>query len=215
MRFASAIFFKSGAIMEDKKIIVILVVVIVVLAAVLGAVLFSLNSKEATKLTITSNKTQNEGGKLAVQLTDLNKSALSEANVIVKITDSKGNVVVNETLKTNSKGKANLDLNLKKGKYNVTVKYNGNGKYAANTSEQKLTIKEKVQETTSKENTVDESSYSSYSSKVGSYKVVDRQQELGVIESSDGNYYVMAGDGIYTYEGRDSKGNIQYGSHVG
>ena len=200
--------------MEDKKIIVILVVIIVVLAAVLGAVLFSLNSKEATKLTITSNKTQNEGGKLAVKLTDLNNSALSEANVIVKITDSKGNVVVNETLKTNSKGKANLDLDLKKGKYNVTVSYDGNDKYSGNTSQQKLTIKEKVQKTTSEENTVDEGSYPSYSSNIGSYRVVDRQQELGVIESSDGNYYVMAGDGIYTYEGRDSKGNIQFGSHV-
>ena len=201
--------------MEDKKIIIILVVIILVLAAILGTVLFHLNSKEASELKITSDKTQNEGGKLAVQLTDMNKSVLSKANIVVKITDSKGKVVVNETLKTNSKGKANLDLDLKKGKYNVTVSYGGNDKYSGNTSQQKLTIKEKAQKSTSEENTADVTSYPSYSSSIGSYRVVDRQQELGVLETPDGNYYVMGGDGIYTYNGRDSQGNILLGSPVG
>ena len=121
-----------------------------------------------------------------------------------------GEVVVNKTVETNSKGKANLDLDLKKGEYNVTVDYGGNQKYNGNNTIQKLTIKEE----SSSENNVDMSLYSSYSPTVCYYRIVERQQELGVIETSSGNYYVIAGDGIYTYEGHDSQGNIQFGSPV-
>ena len=124
--------------------------------------------------------------------------------------ETHGEVVVNKTVETNSKGKANLDLDLKKGEYNVTVDYGGNQKYNGNNTIQKLTIKEE----SSSENNVDMSLYSSYSPTVGYYRIVERQQELGVIETSSGNYYVIAGDGIYTYEGHDSQGNIQFGSPV-
>lgn len=103
--------------MENRNIIIILIVIIIILATVLGAMfLQSANAKEPTKLKIISDKTQYEGGKLTVQLTDLNKTAISKENVNVTITNKKGNVVVNETVKTNSKGKAKLDLDLKKGK---------------------------------------------------------------------------------------------------
>ena len=51
---------------------------------------------------------------------------------------------VDDVVKTNSKGKAKLDLDLKKGKYNVTVTYGGNENYTGNNTTQKLTIKEEV-----------------------------------------------------------------------
>jgi len=129
--------------MENKNIVIILVIVVVVLAAVLGAMfLQSANAKEPTKLKITSDKTQYEGGKLTVQLTDLNKTAISKEKVNITITNKKGKVIVNETVKTNSKGKAKLDLDLKKGKYTVNVTYGGNENYTGNNTAQKLTIKE-------------------------------------------------------------------------
>ena len=46
-------------------------------------------------------------------------------------------------VKTNSKGKAKLDLKLKKGNYKVNVSYGGNENYTGNNTTQKLKIKEK------------------------------------------------------------------------
>ena len=54
--------------MENKNIIIILIVVIVILAAVIGVMLLNpASSKEATKIKITSDKEQYEGGNLSVK----------------------------------------------------------------------------------------------------------------------------------------------------
>ena len=133
--------------MENKNIIIILVAIIIVLGVVAGAMfLQSGNSKEPSEVKITSDKSQYEGGKLSLQLTDLNKTALSKEKVNITITNKKGKVVVNETVKTNSKGKAKLDLDLKKGKYSVNVTYGGDENHTGNSTVQKLTIKEEVKE---------------------------------------------------------------------
>ena len=130
--------------MENKTIIIILLIIIVVLAAMIGiTVLHPFDSKDPTKVKITSNKTQYEGGELSIKLTDLNGTAISKEIVNVTITNSKGKVVVDDVVKTNSKGKAKLDLDLKKGKYNVNVSYDGNENYTGNNTTQKLTINEK------------------------------------------------------------------------
>lgn len=71
-------------------------------------------AKEPTKIKVTSDKKQYEGGKLSIELTDLNKTPLSKQIVNITITNKKGKVVVDDVVKTNSKGKAKLDLNLKK-----------------------------------------------------------------------------------------------------
>ena len=135
--------------MESKNIIIILVVIIVILAAAIGFTMLNpMHAKEPTKIKITSDKEQDEGGKLSVQLTDLNKTPLSKEIVNITITNGKGKVVVDDVVKTNSKGKASLNLDLKKGKYNVTVSYGGNENYTGNNTTQKLTIKEKVVEAT-------------------------------------------------------------------
>ena len=131
--------------MESKNIIIILIVIIVILAAAIGfMVLKPMHAKEPTKIKVDSNKTLYEGDNLSVKLTDLNKTPLSKQKVNITVKDSKGKVVANKTVKTNSKGKAKLDLNLKKGKYDVNVTYGGNENYTGNNTTQKLTIKEKV-----------------------------------------------------------------------
>ena len=133
--------------MENKNIIIILVVIIIVLAAAIGFTMFNpTHAKQPTKINITSKNTLNEGDNLTLQLTDLNKTALSKQKVNITVKDSKGKVVLNKTVKTNSKGKANLGLDLKKGKYNVTVRYSGNENYTGNNTTQELTIKEKAVE---------------------------------------------------------------------
>ena len=129
--------------MENKNIIIILVVIIVILAAALGFVLLNqASAKELTKIKITSDKEQYEGGDLSIKLTDLNKTPVSGEIVNVTIKNKKGEVVVDDVVKTNSKGKAKLDLDLKKGKYKVNVTYEGNENYTGNSTTQKLTIKE-------------------------------------------------------------------------
>ena len=155
--------------MENKNMIIILIVIIVILAAAIGfALLNPLNAKEPIKIKITSDKEQYEGGKLSIQLTDLNKTPVSDEIVNITVTDKKGKVVVDDVVKTNSKGKAKLDLDLKKGKYNVTVNYGGNENYTRNNTTQKLTIKEEVVEETPVESSYTES-YSSATNNGPSY----------------------------------------------
>ena len=128
--------------MENKNIIIILIVIIVILAAAIGFTMFNpMHAKEPTKVKITSDKEQYEGGELSIQLTDLNKTPLSKEVVNITITNSKGEVVFDNVEKTDSKGKAKIDLDLKKGKYNIgqsshqSCKYNfGNSLISHNSS---------------------------------------------------------------------------------
>ena len=136
--------------MENKHIIIILLVIIVVLAAAIGFVLLNpTHAKEPTKVKVTSDKEQYEGGKLSIELTDLNRTPLSKEVVNITITDKKGKVVVVDVVKTNSKGKAKLDFNLKKGKYTVNVTYGGNENYTGNSTTQNLKTKEAATKTIS------------------------------------------------------------------
>ncbi|MEE0940204.1 hypothetical protein [Methanobrevibacter sp.] len=131
--------------MESKNIIIVLIVIILILAVMIGiTVLHPFDTKQASKVKITSNKTLTEGDNLTVKLTDLNKSPISKEKVNIIIKDSKGKVVANKTVQTNDKGNAKLDLDLKKGKYDVSARYDGNKNYTGNNTTQELTVKEKV-----------------------------------------------------------------------
>ena len=138
-------------VMENRNIIIILLVIIVVLAAAIGVMLLNpTNAKEPVKVKIISDTKQYEDdGEVSIKLTDSNGTAISKEVVNITVTNSKGKVVVDDVVKTNSKGKAKLDLDLKKGKYVVNVTYGGNENYTGNNTTQKLTIKEKVVQTQS------------------------------------------------------------------
>jgi len=131
--------------MENRNIIIILLVIIVVLAVAIGFALFNpTHAKEPTKIKITSDKEQyKKNAKLSIELKDLNKTPISKEIVNVTITDKKGKVVVDDVVKTDKKGKAKLELDLKKGKYKVNVTYGGNENYTGNNTTQTLKIKEK------------------------------------------------------------------------
>ena len=181
--------------MENKNIIIILLAIVVVLAVVAGAMfLQSTDAKEPTKLKITSNKTQYEGGTLSIQLTDLNKTAISKEKVNITITNKKGKVVVNETVKTNSKGKAKLDLDLKKGKYTVNVTYDGNENYTGNNATQKLTIKEEVKKAVSESTGTSSSSSDPFAGATWQKRLywddgTPTQGEVYLIETTDGQLW--------------------------
>lgn len=173
--------------MESKNGVILLIAIIAVLGLVIG-VMFSqtTTAKEPTEIKITSNKTLFKGDDLSVKLTDLNKTSLSKEKVKIIIKDSKGKIVINKTVKTNSKGKAKLDLDLKKGKYDVTVNYNGNENYTGNNTTQKLTVKEeKVVETTPDTSQSEDTNSNN-----------DEQEQIDY-NSPDSNYYKWDTDGSY------------------
>lgn len=197
--------------MENRKIILILLVIIAVLAVALGAVFLEI-SKQDTKLAI-SHKTINVGDSLVVVLADEHGNPISNETVKIKITDKNGQAKEKD-VKTNSKGKAKLKVE-QEGKYSVLATFNGNVNHAASSLSDNIDVEKPSTELVSEDkSSFDGNVYNKYSSKIGSYRVVENQQELAVIESANGNYYVMGGDGIYTYNGRDSRGAIQLGSPV-
>ena len=176
--------------MESKNIIIILIVIIVILAAAIGfMVLKPMHAKEPTKIKVTSNKTLYEGDDVSVMLNDLNKTPLSKQKVNITVKNSKGKVVANKTVKTNDKGKAKLDLNLKKGKYDVTVSYDGNESYTGNNTTQKLTIKEKKEQTANTQSGSSSTYYNGMDLSGGSGESVEIEQvheESGVVEGYKG-----------------------------
>ena len=178
--------------MENRNIIIILLVVIVVCAAAIGFALFNpTHAKEPTKIKITSDKEQyKKDAKLSIELKDLNKTPISKEIVNVTITDKNGKVVVDDVLKTDSKGKAKLDLNLKKGKYKVNVTYGGNENYTGNNTTQNLKIKEKAAKANVESSSSDESY--TYSRQAGRY----------IRDSGDWSQSAN-GDQIYSYKGDD------------
>ena len=145
--------------MDTKNIIIVLLVIIVVIMAVILGSMFmpSLNAQKDSKIAIVSDKTLNVGDNLTVKLTDLNKTPISKGVVNVTVTDKNGKVVVNESVKTNSKGKANVDLDLDPGKYTVNVTFGGNDNFTANSTSKKITIEEKAAEVAPSSSTEDTS----------------------------------------------------------
>ena len=181
--------------MESRNIIIILLVIIVALAAAVGFMLMNpTNAKEPCKIKITSDKEQYKGGELSIVLTDLNKTPLSKEIVNITITDKKGKVVVDDVVKTNSKGKAKLDLKLKKGNYKVNVSYGGNENYTGNNTTQKLKIKEKekVVETADTTSSYNEPEQVDYNSRDSNYYKSDVDGSYH--EKQEGVNYIYAQD---------------------
>ena len=166
--------------MENRNIIIIVVALIAILLVAVGFVFLNpTDAKKPTKIKVISDKEQFEGGELKIKLTDLNKTPLSKEIVNVTITNKKGKVVVDDAVKTNSKGKAKLDLDLKKGKYWVNITYGGNENYTGNNTTQKLKIKEE-------EKVVEPEP-----------EPIETAEEEVDYNSPDSNYYKWDSDGSY------------------
>nr|WP_295000915.1 hypothetical protein [uncultured Methanobrevibacter sp.] len=148
--------------MMDKNKVIIAGLIIVIVALLVGlAFMMQEPPKDVSKLKITSNKTLYEGDALAAKLTDVNGTPLKNKNVSVVILDKKNKVVLNKSLQTNDKGKIKVDLDLKKGKYEVNISFGGDDKFNSTNTTQKLKIMGEVVETEPVEKQYLSSSHSS------------------------------------------------------
>ena len=176
-----------------KNIIMILVAVIVVLAAAIGfAFLNPTDAKAQSKINITSDDEQFEGGELSIELTDLNNTPISKQSLNVSLTNGSGETVVDEVVTTDSQGSAKLDLNLSEGNYTVTVNYGGNDNYTGNNTTQDLTIMSEAE--TSPEPI--ENSYSDYAEEEIDYNSPDSEYYRW---DTDGSYHKKQEGGNYIY----------------
>lgn len=196
-----------GVKMNNRNIIIILVAIIVVLAAAIGVMLLNpAVAKEPVNVKITSDKEQFEEGAVKIQLTDLNNAAISQGIVSIKITDKNGRVVVDDVVKTDSKGKAKLDFDLNEGKYRVNASYEGNENYTANSTSQKLNIKEEVVQAAVSESTTSDSSSQRQEDQITSDGWNPEEHEVSRESLGDGNERVEYDDGYFRIV--DNDGNI-------
>jgi len=174
--------------MEQKHIIIILLIVVVVLAAAMAVMILSpFDAKADTKLTIKSNDTLHEGDKFKVKLTDINGTGISNQTVNVTLKDSDGETSYFSVV-TNSKGIGTLKLDKSAGNYTVNCTYGGNDKYTGNTTFQKLTIEEIVEEPAYEESTVSSSNSGSNSDDGYWETSMDADFEYHTEYESDGEF---------------------------
>lgn len=188
-----------------------MVAVIIILSVAVGVMYFqSMNVSEQSIVKITSDNALYEGNDLSVELSDLNKTPISDADIDIVIKDKDGDIVVNGMVKTDSKGKAKLNLDLSKGKYDVEAIFNGNDNFTLSNATQKLTIEEVKTET------VSSNDYPEYSADLGYYRSTGiTDGEFAVVELASGRQVVIAGDGYYEYNGKDAQGYIITGTFLG
>lgn len=188
-----------------------MVAVIIILAVAVGVMYFqSMNVSEQSIVKITSDNALYEGNDLSVELSDLNKTPISDADIDIVIKDKDGDIVVNGMVKTDSKGKAKLNLDLSKGKYDVEAIFNGNDNFTLSNATQKLTIEEVKTET------VSSNDYPEYNADLGYYRSTGiTDGEFAVVELASGRQVVIAGDGYYEYNGKDAQGYIITGTFLG
>ena len=157
--------------MENKNIIAILIIIIIILAVALAAVaLPSLNSKEATKLTITSNNTLYEGENLSVNLTTINGTPIVGEKVNVTVINEDGSKDFMNAV-TDENGTAQVKLDKREGNYTVNCTYSGNENYSGNSTQQELNvIKEVVEQVSSQSSSSSAASSSSSKSSQSDYR---------------------------------------------
>ena len=133
----------------NNKIIIVLLLIIIALLVVLGLMLINpADAKTDTKITVTSNNTLSDGDYFSISLNDVKGIPLTNQTVKIGIIDAKGGEKP-QKVTTDAMGNGMLQLNgLSVGEYTFNVTYAGNDNFNSCNITQKLTINEKVKEST-------------------------------------------------------------------
>lgn len=151
--------------MEDMDLIKILLGVIVIIL-ILGLVIVApMIGKQDSKLTI-SDKEVYAGDSLAVKLTDSNGNAIANETIHVKLSSGDGKVTQKD-IKTNSKGKATMEMQI--GDYSVDCKFDGNDKLKSSSTTKKINVTKATTKSVSEDKTSSSNSNSGLSEDGYSY----------------------------------------------
>ena len=174
--------------MENKNIIIILILIIVVLATAVGVMFSQQMAKEKSNLKIADKKI-NVGDSLVVKLTDSQGNPISNETINIKLTDKDG-ITIDEKITTNSKGKAKFTME-EMGKYSVECRFDGNGKYASASITDNITVEKAATKVVSEEQTSSLTSSasddSSYGPAVDSEGVTREQAEANNMKYMETN----------------------------
>ena len=152
--------------MDNNRIIIMLLCIIIAILVV-GIVMFSpMMAKEVSNLEICDKKL-NVGDSLVVKLTDSDGNPISNETVNIKLTDKDG-ITIDEDVKTNSKGKAKFKME-EKGKYSAECSFDGNGKYESSSVAGNVSVKKATTSVVSKEQTSTTTHASKYAPNGGIY----------------------------------------------
>lgn len=192
--------------MDKKEMIV--AGVVVVIAVIVGGIVFAPSADaKFTTIDVLNKGDLGQNGTLYVKLTDNEKTSLSGKTLHVKLTDSKGKVVYDESVKTHATGVAIVKLdNVSAGVYNLNITFDGDANYSSSSISQKLKIKgehieEQVENITLIEQTLeeaqdsdssdslDQSSYQSSSDSYSSYTPSSSSSSSSSSQDTSDNYY--------------------------
>ena len=126
--------------MDNKKTIIILIAIIAILTITLSAFIFSDFGKEKSEIKIICNETMNKGDAIQIKLTDLNKTAIVNETINVKLI--KGDETKEYNISTNENGIATLKLNnMSDGNYTINCTFKGNNKYISSDANKEFVYK--------------------------------------------------------------------------
>lgn len=131
-------------------------------------VMFSFQmAKEESSLSI-SHKTINAGDSLVVVLKDSHGNPISNETIHIKFTNNDGKSVIDEDIRTNSKGKAKCSVD-DNGKYSVECSYKGNDEFASTYVIDNVTVKKATTKMVNQEQTSTATHSSKYAPNGGIY----------------------------------------------
>ena len=182
----------------DKNKIIIGALIVIILAFLIGILVAMPNfSKTDTQLEIMGNDTVTEGSNLQIKLIDTNGTALVNQTVKITFTD-KDNSTSDYSVVTNDEGVGELKLDKNVGNYTITAIYSGNDSYGICNATKKITIEKEVVEAQS-------TGSSSSGDHYGPVNVEKRYttDSHGVYDNEHGVYITGQAEGL-------SKSELQY-----
>lgn len=190
---------------NDKIIIILLIIIIAILAVGISAIALQDSGKQECKMKISCNDSMHEGNAIKIKLTDLNKTAIANVTIHVKLIND--DEIMEYDLSTSKKGIAKLELkDLSEGNYIINCTFNGNDKYLPTDSHKEFNYEKEVVATSSTDSIdanrpTNDANYKGYTPYHESETTSDgwnpREHEVSREDMGDGRQRIHYDDGYF------------------